>query len=401
MAPRDPARVLLVSMRNMARHVSRCGGYEFEDTIAASDHVDVVAPIAIRRWDQHRLTRYVSQLLGVDERLANVEATADAGYDLFFAMCLDPRDLRYMPRLTPLRARCRQSVCVVGELWLSQLREFGPYLDQLKDFDLLFTNIQSAAEAIQAWTGRPCHYLPLGVDAVRFCPFPGNAPRSIDVYSIGRRIEDEHRVLEACADRGELFYIYDTVSNFDVIDPREHRVLVANHVKRSRYFITYPAKFTEHAETGGRQEMGLRFFEGAAAGAVMIGRPPHSAAYDACFDWPDAVVPTSSDSRQIAALIAELDAQPERMQQVRRTNVVQSLRRHDWVYRWRDVLDRAGLPATSRMVEREARLASLARAVEGLGGDSADHPPAGSTLAVSSGSNPVIHEAHRFKTRTV
>jgi hypothetical protein len=167
-------------------------------------------------------------------------------------------------------------------------------------------------------------------------------------------------VLKACADRGELFYLYDTVTTFDVNDPRDHRALVAGLIKRCRYFIAYPAKFTLDAETGGHQELGPRYFEGAAGGAVMLGRAPTSPGFDRCFDWPDAVIPTSTDPNRIVSLVAELDAQPERMQHIRRNNVVNSLRRHDWAYRWRDVLASLHLPARSGLITREQQLINLA-----------------------------------------
>jgi hypothetical protein len=157
-----------------------------------------------------------------------------------------------------------------------------------------------------------------------------------------------------------LFYVYDTVGNFDVNDARDHRALVASLIKRCRYFIAYPAKFSVIAETGGLQEMGPRYFEGAAGGAVMIGRAPNSQGFDSLFDWPDAVIPTSTDPNGIVELVAELDAQPERAQHIRRRNVVNSLRRHDWAYRWRHVLESLQLPARSALVEREQQLISVA-----------------------------------------
>src|SRR5438552_3349959 len=77
----------------------------------------------------------------------------------------------------------------------------------------------------------------------------------------------------------------------------------------------------------------------------------------------DAVVPLPLDSRGIAAVIRELDQQPERQERIRRTNVVQSLLRHDWVYRWEAILTLAGLPPMPELVKRKERLAELAEMV--------------------------------------
>jgi hypothetical protein len=70
-----------------------------------------------------------------------------------------------------------------------------------------------------------------------------------------------------------------------------------------------------------------------------------------------------ADPKQIACLVAELQAQPQRLAQIRRNNVTNSLRRHDWAYRWRETLDHVGLSVTESLVEREAQLNSTASLV--------------------------------------
>jgi hypothetical protein len=362
-SPSD-ARVLLFSMRNLTRHVSRCGVYEFEDVICGCDDVDVLAPAAYLPRGTNRITRRLDAMVWQRGRPFEREIRVEKEYDLFFAFCLHPNDLRCLNHIAGLHDRCRRSVCVIGELWPAKIAECSDALKALRNFDQIFSTLQSSVDLIAESTGRPCHFLPLGIDALRFCPFPENPDRSIDVYNMGRRAPDEHRALLARAERGEMFYVYDTVADFDVRDIREHRVLLANLVKRSRYFITHPANFKALAETNGIQEMGARLFEGAAGGAVMIGKPPRCTAYDSCFDWPDAVIPTGNDGQQMLASIAELDSQPQRIFQIRQNNIIHSLRRHDWAYRWRQSLDCVGVPATTRLAEREQRLDHVAKAVE-------------------------------------
>jgi hypothetical protein len=355
------ARVLLFSMRNIARHVARCGDYEFEDVISSCDDIDVIAPYPAIPV-ANRIVRHAGRLLG-RERLIDGTVRVDKKYDLFFAFCRNAYDLRFLKRITGLHENCRQSVCVISELWPNRIPQVREHLKVLGRFDHVLTNLQTSVGPIEEATGRPCHFLRLGVDALRFAPFPESPARNIDVYSMGRRPAEEHRTLLASAERGEMFYVYDTTADFDVIDPLEHRFLLANLIKRSRFFITYPAKFDVPAETGGTEEMGARYFEGAAGGAIMIGMPPRCAAYEECFGWPDAVIPTPGDAKQIACLVADLEAQPQRLAQIRRNNVTNSLLRHDWAYRWRAILDYVGLSVTERLVEREAQLNSVASLV--------------------------------------
>ena len=65
------------------------------------------------------------------------------------------------------------------------------------------------------------------------------------------------------------------------------------------------------------------------------------------------------DSPQIARLLAELDADPERLSRVQRSNVRNAALRHDSVYRVREVFEALRLP-TAEVLAREERLRALA-----------------------------------------
>ena len=102
-----------------------------------------------------------------------------------------------------------------------------------------------------------------------------------------------------------IFYFYDTVRasgrrgkqlTFHVGNPAEHRLFLASVLRRSRYYLAYRSRVNEPEQTEGREEISGRFYEGAAAGAVLLGEPPRSAEFDRQFDWTDAVVRLPFDS---------------------------------------------------------------------------------------------------------
>ncbi len=272
------------------------------------------------------------------------------------------------------RRRCGFAVCYLGEAWEHLLPVY--LLELLRDFDHVFVGVRGASESIARITGRPCSYLPMGVDTLGFCPFPRRPARTIDVCGLGRRSVVTHAALLDLAQRTGFFYYYDTIRSnpyrglsaqmtFRVSDHREHRLLLANLLKRSRYFIVNRAWADEPVRTRGRDEIAARFYEGAAAGAVLLGNPPDTEDFRAQFGWPDAVVPIPFDAPNVAEVIAELDADPVRTADIRKANVANALLRHDWAYRLRAVLQAAGLPPTRRMLARESRLAQLAAEVAG------------------------------------
>jgi Glycosyl transferases group 1 len=204
--------------------------------------------------------------------------------------------------------------------------------------------------------------VPLGVDTLRYSPYPHNPQRSIDVYSMGRRAEPAHLSLLAKASRGEMFYIYDTIPGLN-ITPRDyvqHRQLVANCGKRSRFFVAYPAKVDVAEETRGQSEIGARFFEGAATGAVLVGQAPTVPAFARDFSWPDALVELGTTPEEIDQALGGFTRDPERHAAASRRNAAEALRRFDWVYRWKELLRIVGLAPRAQLAAREQLLNDMA-----------------------------------------
>jgi hypothetical protein len=286
--------------------------------------------------------------------------------DVFVAICQFPRDLLKLNALKGWRRWCRKSVCWLAEVWARQVGELKGHLKLLAQFDLVVIPSYDSVEPIRNAIDTACVYLPPGVDAITFSPYPAFPPRSVDVYGMGRKSASVHESLLEMAREGRIFYIYDTIRNKETVDYKQHRDLVANIAKRSRYFLANAPKIDKQSQTGGQREISYRFLEGAASGAVMLGEPGESYAFRKHFDWPDAVIRVPYDARNIAQILAELDGQEDRLNEIRKNGVVNCLRRHDWVYRWHAVLDILGLEPRPALVAREKRLAELAEQVTRL-----------------------------------
>lgn len=364
----EAPRVLLFSQRYIGRPVWHGGQYEFEDVIAQIDAVRVLAPQrkpSTGLSGVHRsVVDKVRATLGLRRKpYAETIAVRD-DYELFFAALHFPWQLVYLQQLKGWRRRCRKAVCFILEQWRPWVSDSTRYFQLLKDFDHVFVFARWSLPAMAAIAKRPCEYMAMGVDAELFCPYPARPRRTIDVYSLGRREPETHQALLELMKAERLTYIYDSFSFGSVpdVDHREHRSLVAHLIKRSRYFVTHKINDSKArmAITGGEESLSMRYFEGAAGGAVMLGSAPACEDYQAYFDWPDATIDIPRDAANLGEVLADLDAQPERLALARRHNVVNSLRRHDWVYRWRHVLETVGLSCTTEMHARMTRLNHLA-----------------------------------------
>jgi hypothetical protein len=215
-------------------------------------------------------------------------------------------------------------------------------------------------------TGRPCTYLPLAVDVPRFTPASLDQPRPINVCNIGRRSPVTHQALLEETERRQSFYYYDTVAasgadrTFHVDSPQEHRRMLATILKHSCYYVANRSYVNIPEFTAGRDEISARYYEGAAAGTVMIGEVPRTEEFRRQFDWPDAVIHVPFDSPDIGRILADLNGDPERLRAVRRNNVRGAALRHDWMHRIRVVFDVLGLAPTEEMQARAQRLDQIA-----------------------------------------
>jgi spore maturation protein CgeB len=293
-----------------------------------------------------------------------IQKIRDQGhYDLFFAVCGYPTDLLMVDAALNWRDHSTISACLIDELWVREIPLYRHIFPILRKFDVIFLYYSQTVKPLSERLGTRCVFLPPGVDALLFSPYPKPPKRSIDIYSIGRRSEVTHRTLLRMAADNGLFYVHDSIAGDKAIDAGQHRTLLANAAKRSRYFIVNPGLVDHPEKTSKQIEIGNRYFEGAASGTIMIGEEPRTEAFETLFNWPDAVLHLDYDSSEIDRIVNDLDQQPDRQEAIRRTNVAQSLLRHDWAHRWEAILNTLGVAPLPQLVERTERLRNLARKV--------------------------------------
>lgn len=381
-AARAPS-VLLLSQRRLDNLVAYSVAYEFEDTIAEVTGADLIDAQGGAWFDRSRraykLMRWAGASKSLARKLAPSPATTElrTDYDLFFPVFSHAHEIYALAALPNWRQRCRIAACYIVEAWPQMLPEY--LLEILSDFDHIFVGSQNCASEIERIVGRPCSYLPLAADVIRFAPRCVAAARPIDVCNIGRRSSVTHHALVEMADRGEIFYYFDTVAasgidmkqrTFRVDDPADHRKLLASLLQRSRYFFANRSRINQ-PEFDGTHELSSRFYEGAAAGAVMIGEAPDSPEFDKQFDWPDAVIRVAFNEPDMAGVLKVLDGDQIRLQRARQLNVANAALRHDWLHRLQVVFNQLGIEPTLAMRARETRLATIAQAaslpIDGVG----------------------------------
>jgi len=371
--PGSYGSVLTLSMRRLSRVVAYCLTYEFEDVIAETTGADRVDAGNQELLDLSRRMYRIGRTLTGSPRFARGFAprpstvALNRDYDLFLPIVNEPYELFALATIPDWRKRCRKAACFVNEPYIHLLPDY--LLEMLHEFDHIFVGSSHVVDQVARIVGRPCSQVVIAADVARFAPLPNMPPRTIDVCNIGRRSDVTHAALIEEARQRRMFYYYDTVAatgfnmkqrTFTVQDAGEHRLMLANMLQRSRYYVANRGRINEPEFTQGRDEISGRFFEGAAAGCVMLGEAPRTEEFRQLFDWPDAVIHFPWDSPDAARFVRELDEDPERLARIRALNVHHSALRHDWVQRLRTVYETLGIAPTEGMLARERRLRLLA-----------------------------------------
>jgi len=146
-------------------------------------------------------------------------------------------------------------------------------------WDILITSFNDAAADLEKLTGRKWHCIEQAADAELFQPVPLNE-RIIHFSSYGRRYPVLHQVVKDFCKANHLYYDYTTHdARHPVVDATELYQQYAWHLCHSVFTLSWPVELTNPARAGHLRPITCRWFEGAAAGTVILGRQPDNAAF--------------------------------------------------------------------------------------------------------------------------
>ena len=364
----------MLTSSSILHNAFRCGFFEAQDVLFEIDNVDLLElkPKKGCRTRQNFQKYFISKDFTkkiVSLNMAYHPIRLVREYDLFIVYLPVWTDLIQIPAVRHWKNHCKVSICWIDEFWASGVAKLKSYLSVLRDFDHIVLGLEGTVNVMHDAINLPCHWLPHGVDALRFGPYPNPPPRVIDIYSIGRIWDGVHKAFLNYTTKNGLFYIYDTFHAADtrIMNYRVHREMISNMIKRCRFFPVFPAKMDIKHQSKGQSEVGARYYEGSAAGAVMIGQVPDCGSFRKLFDWQDAVIEIRQDGSDVFDILTQLDSEPERLLEISRRNAIEALLRHDWVYRWKKILDIAGLPPAPELKIRENRLKKMAEQIGNAG----------------------------------
>lgn len=357
------ARTLIVSQRAGVIPPARCPGIEFEDVVADIDDVDMIVPHITRPHDAliSRAARGLERRGLLPSRFnEGREIGLDRDYDLVVIVCLNLLDLLDLWPIKRWLRHARTSVCLLNEIWVRDVHSRPGEIALLNEFDHVFSVFQGTVPALAAATRRSAHFLPPGLDTLRFSQIAGRVPRVIDLYAMGRCPRPLHLMLRNAAANKRWFYLYD-IGSPTIDRPDDHRQRMAELVQRVRFFVVNEARADSPEFTAGQLEVGYRFFEGAASGAILTGPSPKAPTFRDLFDWEDSFVPWPDGTTDPGDILEEFESDPARVERARRASITGSLLRHDVAHRWQTLLSTIGLSPLPALAARLERLNARAQ----------------------------------------
>ncbi|HXX18195.1 MAG TPA: glycosyltransferase [Candidatus Acidoferrum sp.] len=227
------------------------------------------------------------------------------------------------------RGPVRRSAYVI-DAWKYIITKIGTLATVLK-LDPCFVAFREGYKELKTrFPSGQFEWLPFGIDTNVFDSVPGERP--IFAYWMGRRHEPLHQaMLRYCADRG-LDYRYTQRSG--EFSPSELGKMVGS----SRYFLVTPPDVDHPERTGGFSPLVMRYFEGLAAGARLLGVLPRSGEYEMLLPL-DAILQVARDGSDLAAKLDEDQNNPNGRAAVEKAREIVR-QHHSWARRAEQIFDR-------------------------------------------------------------
>jgi hypothetical protein len=285
--------------------------FDREDFISKHFSVDILAPLAgklpsaMNRRLYRRLkplSKNLGQLMIKDLNRFLTQ------YDLIILHCMGLSEIDLF-RDYILSGSGIKIICSIEDVWPHNIDQQVHERNLLKECDTVISNCYHAVQHLKTkFNFTNAYYLPPSLDAIAcYEPAKIQVKRSIDLYYMGRRIEKRHAKFVHWSNKSGAFYFFDTAGNVPMIDHREHRKRYINILNRTKLFVVSPGKVVNPLNEVLPEEIGYRYFEGAACGTVMIGDIPNSPVFKECFDYPNPVLPIP-DSDELNSFLEEYTA---------------------------------------------------------------------------------------------
>lgn len=333
-------------------HVGWLACYDFEEILGQTCNATFIYP---EFNDKIRfLKRYRQRLFKSWYKTKDLPTLGEAP-NVLLVVGMGCSALLMMLSLGPLLKQFDVRIAYLFDLYEPQYidREVIPYLDYL------FVPIAEIADEINEKLPINTNFLPHAFDVLQF---GSNQPnRCIDVMSYGRGNLEVHRCLQENFNQSHTnrAYFHSTFTEPEVTSYKEHRMLLSKLLSRSKISLCFEPSQVERFK--GYSPLLTRWFEGWAAGCTIVGKKPFGKNVADLINWQNSTIELPERSSEWIPFFEELLSDNEMLVANSERNYRESLLRHDWRYRIRDIFQTVGLPIPEKLDDEIVQLKQKAQ----------------------------------------
>lgn len=278
------------------------------------------------------------------------------GGDVLIVVCRGPGDLGMLDAIKDCRRKFQRIIGFVTDSYFH-----AGYVKATALYDAITVTAHEDVAYPASLFGIEVRQLYQGADCLAWAPRTW-MKREIDVIGYGRMPPSYQAAFVRRFHRSasETLYLHSPLGNLSGPQVHAERGMLFKLLQRSRISLA----FHLHVEPQGQRPRSMmvtsRWLESLLSGCIVAGKRPLSRMADEMLCWPGATVELADDPGQAAAELEQLLAMNADLDAQRRTNVHQTVSRHDWRYRIVALCGLAGIAVPAALEADLARLRDLA-----------------------------------------
>ena len=251
------------------------------------------------------------------------------GGDVLIVVARSPSDLGMINAIPGCRKKFSKIYGFVTDSY------FQPgFVKETALFDAITVTAYEDVEYPKVRFGIPIHQLYQGADCLNWVPRKLKN-REIDIISFGRTPPSYHTCFSQCFHPASSPYLYLHSPLGNLSGPSVHleRGMLFKLLHRSRISLAFHLYVEPQGDRPRSMMVTSRWLESLLSGCIVAGRRPVSRMADDMLCWPNATVELSENPQCASEELISLLSCNDSLEQQRRTNIFQTLTRHDWRYR--------------------------------------------------------------------
>jgi hypothetical protein len=338
---------VLSQLQHFKGHVGWLASYDFEGVLADTCEATFIFPEPNNKI--RFLKRYRHRIFKSWFKIKDLPSLSQ-GPNVLLVTGINPKELLMLPALGSLVKKFDLRLAYLFDVY--NPRDLDKQV--ILDFDYLFFPVAEIADKVNKIFSVNTDFLPHAFDALRFGS--NQRHRCIDVIGYGRCNPDLHKQLQAQFNQPgtERIYFHSTFSGAQVDSYKEHRILLAKLLEKSKISLCFEPSQVERFK--GHSPILTRWFEGFAAGCTIVGKKPFGKGVADLINWQNSTIDIPDSPSEWIPFFEELLGDNEMLLANSRRNYRECLLRHDWRYRLRQMFQTVDLPIPAKLDEEIAQL---------------------------------------------